>query len=107
TSARKASANLLREPCRSGYDRRARQCFSKPQADIITYITYLEKDRGRKFTREEINLSLDQARAIGSLGGQPRKRRHDPVRCHSNVAARRCIEGGGKISAIEPTRNYP
>jgi len=33
-------------------------------------VAYLEKCEGRKLTEAEINLSLDQARAIGQLDGE-------------------------------------
>ena len=34
-------------------------------------VAYLEKCEGRKLTEAKINLSLDQARAIGELEGEP------------------------------------
>jgi hypothetical protein len=39
--------------------------------DELQIIAYLEKDRGRKLTPEEIHLSLEQAPAIGDLEGEP------------------------------------
>jgi hypothetical protein len=42
--------------------------LSEAEAVIVAY---LEKSEGRKLTGAEINLSLDQARAIGELEGEP------------------------------------
>jgi hypothetical protein len=38
----------------------------------LEFIKWMESRRG-KLTEQEINLSLDQARALGELSGQPSK----------------------------------
>ncbi|MGA7664465.1 MAG: hypothetical protein WBW13_06400 [Pseudolabrys sp.] len=41
---------------------------SKEHKDLTqAIIDFVEKDKGRKLTAQEINLSLDQARAMGEL----------------------------------------
>jgi hypothetical protein len=39
----------------------------------LAFIKQMERMEGRKLTEQEINLSLDQARALGELSGQPSK----------------------------------
>jgi hypothetical protein len=47
----------------------------KPQwtAEELEFIKWMETALGRKPTESEINLWVDQARALGELSGQPSK----------------------------------
>jgi hypothetical protein len=66
--------------------------YSKAEREIIAW---LEWDRGRKLTAEEIYLSLEQARAIGDLEGEPE---NNVILCGVVAGWRRECEkqGGGR-----------
>jgi hypothetical protein len=50
-----------------------KQAEPQRSAEELDFIKGMERGWGRKLTEQEINLSLDQARALGDLSGQPSK----------------------------------